>query len=88
MLKSILQKCLTELACDKPDLSYIRGMVEVLLESQQEKAPFISQVSSSVAKEVNLPGVLTVTNTGDEPAAALDRIAAARLAEVKQMSGE
>jgi hypothetical protein len=34
MYKTILEKCLAELAKDKPELAYIRGMLETLIEIQ------------------------------------------------------
>jgi hypothetical protein len=36
--KNILSKCLAELISDKPDISYIRGMLETLIESIPEQA--------------------------------------------------
>ena len=43
MIQTILEKILGELGQEKPDLSYIRGMVEVLLASQIPNAPAASK---------------------------------------------
>ena len=41
MITTILQKCLDELAKEKPDLRYIKGMIEVLLASQPQIAKYV-----------------------------------------------
>ena len=44
MISTILEKCLVELGKPSPDLSYIRGMIEVLLASQPQPTRAVTSV--------------------------------------------
>ena len=92
MIQTILQKCLTELNCEAPRLDYIRGMIEVLLASQ-EKPLTISpgQVvvpNNTLGVTNHAPSVISMTGGGGpfDESAILDAKAKASLAQVKRMS--
>lgn len=77
MIQSVLEKCLGNLNLDKPDLSYVKGMLEVLL-AMQEKPKTAPVVKSPVpAGEAN----------GVDEAAILDARAKAAIEQVKLMTG-
>jgi len=76
MIQIILQKCLDELAKDNADLSYIKGMLEVLLATQPQIAPAVSTKYTPVA-----------TVVADE-ASILDAKARAALETVKALGGK
>ncbi len=84
MNKKTLNKVLVELKKDTPDLSYIRGLLEVLVDSDDEPME-----RSSVAERPAVNGKVvgsTPTAPADPEAAILDGMAAAKLAEIKRMS--
>lgn len=54
MFTSILQKCLAELVKETPDISYVRGMLETLIEIEP-KEPSIK--SWSQVQEINVDNV-------------------------------
>jgi len=55
MNASVLKKCIDELAKDKPDLSYIRGMLETLSEMSNMQAAIPSVPNFN--NRVNVPYV-------------------------------
>lgn len=85
MIPTILSKVLEELQKEKPDLSYIRGMVEVLL--AQEQKPVILPTPAYIPLGVQSYPTGTPTafnNLSDPEAANLDMIARANLALVQK----
>lgn len=92
----ILERVLNELKTDKPDISYIRGMVETLIDTQVE--PVNAMARSSVVESSTVNRVVPGSNPGvpaskendvlGDPARALDAIAAANLSTVRKMAGE
>ncbi len=82
-MKKTLLKVLAELQKDTPDLSYIRGLLEVLVDNDEPME------RSSVAERPAVNGKVvgsTPTAPADPEAAILDGMAAAKLANVKSMS--
>ncbi len=56
MNRKILQKVLDELAKEKPDLSYIRGMLETLLEGlPNEKTPESKDIAPILYNTIGVP---------------------------------
>ncbi len=98
-MKKTIKKVLDELAKDKPDLSYIRGLLEVLIDDDD-----IPNYSAIVTKDRNgkpIPPVkvytprdkelvideATVKNNVDE-GALLEAEAVAKLASIKKLADE
>jgi len=79
MITSILQKCLDELVKESPDLSYIRGMLEVLLATQPQQT---KQVFMASPAQQN-----TAQSSPVDDASILDAKARAALETVKALSG-
>lgn len=77
MIYSILEKCLAELSKENADLSYIRGMIEVLLALQDKPKP--EEPKAPVVKPTN-------TNDPADEAAILDAKARAAIETVKQLT--
>jgi hypothetical protein len=77
MVSTILTKCLDELGKDKPDLSYIRGMIEVLLASQPQQTKQVFVASSA---QQNTAGPV-------DEGSILDAKARAALETVKKLGG-
>lgn len=79
-MKKTIQKVLSELKAEKPDLSYIRGLLEGLVDEEV----FVSAVSPSV----NIPALrVAPTNTLDE-GGVLDGVAKANLNNIKRLAEE
>jgi hypothetical protein len=83
MISTILEKCLEELSNETPRLDYIRGMLEVLLASQEKVA---SSKSEERGATTATPNVVGSTSTDKTPEEILDMMAKARLNDVKAMS--
>lgn len=95
----ILKKCLDELGKETPDLSYVRGMLEVLAMSEENPPLAVSYTP----KPMPVPGWIggapangtgqyvggsnTVSTILDE-GSSLDHFAAAKIAEVQRLAGE
>ena len=84
MITTILEKCLAELGKESPDISYIRGMIEVLLASQPQ-----------TKQEVAIPGKVYVAPLGGQvetkpvdEGAILDAKARAAVETIKKLGGE
>ncbi len=89
-IKKTINKVLVELQKDTPDLSYIRGLLEVLVDNDE---PHVCRWEDTEESDVK-PYVPTLPAWPQQPpppqdpeAAILDGMAAAKLAEVKRMSG-
>ena len=79
-INSILQKCLDELGKEKADLSYIKGMLEVLLATQpQQSKQFITPAQQLTNVASNAPV---------DEASILDAKARAALETVKALGGK
>jgi len=75
MITTILEKVLGELEKEKPDLSYIRGMIEVLLASQPKLTiPIVTGNAIDVA-------------THQDEAAMMDAKARASIEQIKALGG-
>lgn len=78
MIETVLTKCLENLQTEVPDLSYIRGMLEVLLAAQPQKA------TAGVLTPVTPLAVEVPTNEG----VILDGIAKAGIDKIKQLASK
>lgn len=88
MITTILQKCLDELSGDKPDLSYIRGMIEVLLASQPQSTHPKTQDEINF-DVLNAGTKLNYANSkAMDEASILDAKARAALETVKALGGK
>ena len=85
MITTILQKCLDELSKESPDLSYIRGMIEVLLATQEKPVLTLEKFKSATDKIFGSDAV-QVEKPMDE-GSILDAKARAALETVKKMGG-
>lgn len=83
MIQSILQKCLDNLNAATPDLSYIRGMIEVLLAMQETPLMNSSTVEHLPVKEKVVGSI--PTSPADE-ASVLDAKARAALETIKSLA--
>lgn len=79
MNTNILRKCIEALKADAPDLSYLRGMLETLLEMQEPIIPTITKGPMQIAieKKFDVP-----SQTIDE-ASALNALARAGIEKLK-----
>ncbi len=76
MNTAILQKCITELQKDAPDLSYLRGMLETLMEMQESKP--------SLPPRIPILPIDHTNNTPIDEAATLDAEAQAKLIQLRK----
>ncbi len=84
-MKRTLQKVLDELKKDKPDISYVRGMLEVLVEDETiVTAPSFPSSASITSPSAVMPVLATVKLDGD--AGVLDSMAHASIERVKAIS--
>lgn len=81
MIPTILNKILEELNKESPKLDYIRGMVEVLLASEQPRSLVVD-----LPKSFSDTGILNPKITSDQEI--LDARARAAIETVKSMSTE
>ena len=86
MIAEVLRRCLDELGKDSPRLDYVRGMVEVLLASQEK--PVVAQIIPHYESPQNFH-----TNTSKLPTGVpmdegqrMDYEAAAKIAKIKEMT--
>ncbi len=84
MIQTILQKVLDNLNLEKPDLSYIKGMVEVLLAMNENKTPPPPIVSVKIPASRGATPVAVGEAPIDE-GAMLDSMAAAQINNVKKI---
>ena len=84
MITTILSKVLDELQKPSPDLSYIRGMVEVLLASQPNDAPTLVCKSTPVSREYIQPGQSVPPDEGSM----LDAEARAKIAQIQALAAK
>ncbi len=77
MNPNILKKCINELTKEKPNIDYVRGMLETLYEMQTP------EVVKTVIPKINLNA--TSQGTTDE-ASLMDAKAKAAIAEVKRLA--
>lgn len=91
MNKKILQKVVDELGKETPDLSYIRGILETLMETFEIPVvtptyfPPIPYPNPLIPPYFISDGSTGVVNT-DDPGAILDAEARAKIAKVKEMA--
>lgn len=90
-MKKILQKVLAELQKESPDLSYIRGMLEVLIGDDSEDhggggKPIKITTNTRYANPPVLPDIFPIPNEELDEGAILDAKAKAAVAEVKRLS--
>ena len=86
MITTILQKCLDELSKESPDLSYIRGMIEVLLATQEKPVQSIIMTKQDgTYKKFEPP---KVSDAPVDEASILDAKARAALETVKAFGGK
>lgn len=85
MNRKILQKIIDNLNSEKPDLSYIRGVLETIIEGLPGEQ---IDTYKTIIKEVpgGLPYSLVIKDK-DPEVAALDSLAAANLEKVRKMGG-
>ena len=58
MNTNILTKCIEQLKSDKPDLSYVRGMLETLVEMQDTSPAKVSNPLAHAVPAPNKPSVV------------------------------
>lgn len=93
MIRTILSKCLEELQKEKSDLSYIRGMIEVLLASQSKETYGMGYLDGSSATLENVISVLPIiqksgpVSTLTDEASILDAKARAAVEDIKKLGG-
>ena len=80
MNKRVLQKIIDNLNSEKPDLSYIRGILETLIEGLPDDIKFEYKGPAIVVP----PGKIVLP--GDDEGAQLDMVAKAKLAKVKALT--
>lgn len=82
-MNNLLQKCVEELKAEKPDLSYIRGILETLIETNLPKESSVATAFSSFPKTgtSNTPTSLNELKQQDE-ASLLDAKAKAMIANI------
>lgn len=85
MIQSILQKCLDNLNATTPDLSYIRGMLEVVIAMQDKPME-----SSSKAEQASYTRPVTGSNpvVPTDDASILDAQARASLETIKALASK
>lgn len=66
---TILQKCVDELKTEKPDLSYIRGMIETLIAVAEKPPVFVPKTPEGV-----IPKSIPVTKTVEPSTSPFDNI--------------
>lgn len=84
MNTNILNKCIEELKKDEPDLSYLRGMLETLMELQGSSARTITTTIQSNDKR--FAGVSFVAEPVTDEAQILDAQAKAAIENVKKLA--
>lgn len=62
-MKNTIKKVLAELQKDKPDLSYIRGMLEVLVDGDASEKLASLPVIGGIQSNIPAPAPYTITNT-------------------------
>ena len=83
MIQTILQKALNNLNAEKPDLSYVRGMLEVLLAIQEKEVqPVIITKQDGTYKSFTPP----VKEQPKDEGQILDSMAKASMETVKKMA--
>ena len=93
MNTNILSKCIEELKKEKPDLSYLRGMLETLVTVQDAMKvpeflthPSLHKTAMTVANEMKTP--VRVNGEANDEASVLDAKARAAIDIVKSMGGQ
>ena len=85
-MKKTIKKVLDELAKDKPDLSYIRGMLEVLMDEDEPK-PIMGGIVNMPAPMIRkLPDSINTQNVDE--GAMLDTRARESLKTIKEIANE
>lgn len=85
MNQKIIRKCLAELESDNPDLSYVRGMLEVLA-TEEELMPFpLAGINGEVINNTRrqFPTANVAPAAMPDEGSMLDRMAAAQMGQVK-----
>lgn len=91
MNQKILQKVLDNLNTDKPDLSYIRGMIETLLalgETKTDEDKFILANGDGTVRVTTHAKEIAVAEKEIDEGAILDAQARAAVAAVAELTGK
>lgn len=88
-MNNLLQKCVEELKAEKPDLSYIRGILETLIETNLPKESSVATALSSFPRigAMNTPTSLNELKQLDD-ASLLDAQAKAMIAHIQPQPQE
>lgn len=84
---SIIRKCIDELAKENPRLDYVRGMLEAYEEQNKPSESVFSYTVPSTSNVIvsPVPQVFTTSTSKDVDAGALDAVAAAKVAKLKDL---
>ena len=80
MNKAILKKCLEELSKESPSLPYVRGMLETMMEFLPQEPTITYTVPPAMVSQT------PIVPTGFDEGSQMDRIAAAKTAEIKRLA--
>lgn len=84
-MKKVIKKVLDELAKPTPDLSYMRGLLEGLVEDEENPTFYASKMSYAVPPKIGDVFPIPTEYAVDE-ASSLDALAKANLEKVKMLS--
>lgn len=86
MINTTLRKCLVELEKAEPNISYVRGMIETLIEMQQQtgNSPLVTTLNHPSIGNI-LPPPQYITTSSTDEASILDMRAKEAIATAREL---